>query len=276
MNKLSIQVRIILYVVLSICGIVMLFPFYWMVIGSISRGSDLLQIPPVFYPPHIVWENYATILFEKHFIRYFLNTVFVTVFDVGGMLISCSLIAYGFALFQFKGKRLIFLAMLSTLMLPGQVTLVPTFFIWQQLHAIDTYFPLIVQSYLGKAFGILLLHQYFKTLPKELYHSAYVDGANPFKIFYKIYLPLSKPALATLGIFTFLQSWNDTLHPLIYLSDNNLFTLPLALLIMKGQYDTNLTANLAGSFVALFPVVIVFLIGQRFFIEGVARAGLKG
>lgn len=178
--------------------------------------------------------------------------------------------------FEFRGRNLIFLAMLGTMMLPSQITMIPTYFIWKSVGALDTYYPLILRSFLGGAFGIFLLHQFFKTLPKELYDAAWVDGANPWKIFYTIYLPLAKPALSALAVFTFISAWNNTLEPLIYLQDKHMFTLPLGLLFLKNEVQNRMTLIMAGAVITIIPVLFVFLFAQKYFVQGIASTGLKG
>lgn len=264
------------YIVLTAGALLMLVPFYQMLSTSLMKPGDELTLPPKLYPDPIQWANYGKVWIEVNFVRYSLNSLFVTVLDLVGTVASCAIVAYGLAFFEFRSRNLIFIAMLGTMMLPSQVTMIPTYFIWKELDMLNSYYPLILRSFLGTAFGIFLLHQFFKTLPRELYEAAWVDGANPWKIFYQIYLPLTTPALSALAVFTFISSWNGTLEPLIYLQDKKLYTLPLGLLFLKNEVENKVPLIMAGSVITVLPVMIVFLFAQRHFVQGIASTGLKG
>ncbi|MDF2662421.1 MAG: binding-protein-dependent transport system inner rane component [Paenibacillus sp.] len=276
MNKPSRGLQWAAYVVLTVGALLMLVPFYQMISTSLMKPGDELTLPPKLFPDPVMWSNYAKVWIEVNFVRYSMNSLFVTALDLIGTVASCAIVAYGLAFFEFRGRNLIFMAMLGTMMLPSQVTMIPTYFIWKELDMLNSYYPLILRSFLGTAFGIFLLHQFFKTLPKELYDAAWVDGANPWKIFYKVYLPLTTPALSALAVFTFISSWNGTLEPLIYLQDKKLYTLPLGLLFLKNEVDNKMTLVMAGSVITVLPVMIVFLFAQRHFVQGIASTGLKG
>ncbi|RKN74875.1 carbohydrate ABC transporter permease [Paenibacillus ginsengarvi] len=264
------------YIVLTAGALFMLVPFYQMLSTSLMKPGDELTLPPKLYPDPIQWANYGKVWIEVNFVRYSLNSLFVTVLDLVGTVASCAIVAYGLAFFEFRSRNLIFIAMLGTMMLPSQVTMIPTYFIWKEMDMLNSYYPLILRSFLGTAFGIFLLHQFFKTLPRELYEAAWVDGANPWKIFYNIYLPLTTPALSALAVFTFISSWNGTLEPLIYLQDKKLYTLPLGLLFLKNEVENKVPLIMAGSVITVLPVMIVFLFAQRHFVQGIASTGLKG
>ncbi|MFC4807942.1 carbohydrate ABC transporter permease [Paenibacillus sp. GCM10023250] len=264
------------YIVLGCGALIMLVPFFWMISTSLMQSGTELSVPPKLLPDPVEWSNYAKVWIEVNFVRYTANSVFVTILDLVGTLASCALVAYGLAFFQFRGRNLIFLAMLGTMMLPSQITMIPTYFIWKSLGALDSYYPLVLRSFLGSAFGIFLLHQYFKSLPRELYDAAWVDGANPWKIFYMIYMPLAKPALSALAVFTFISAWNNTLEPLIYLQDKKLYTLPLGLLFLKNEVDNKMTLIMAGSVITIAPVMLIFFFAQKYFVQGIASTGLKG
>ncbi|TMV45668.1 carbohydrate ABC transporter permease [Paenibacillus mesophilus] len=276
MNKPSRGMQWAAYIVLTAGALIMLVPFYQMISTSLMKAGDELTLPPKLYPDPVMWSNFAKVWIEVNFVRYSMNSLFVTVLDLIGTVASCAIVAYGLAFFEFRGRNLIFIAMLGTMMLPSQVTMIPTYFIWKELDMLNSYYPLILRSFLGTAFGIFLLHQFFKTLPRELYDAAWVDGANPWKIFYKVYLPLTTPALSALAVFTFISSWNGTLEPLIYLQDKKLYTLPLGLLFLKNEVDNKMTLIMAGSVITVLPVIIVFLFAQRHFVQGIASTGLKG
>lgn len=276
MNKPSASLIWTSYIVLGTGAILMLIPFLYMVSTSLMKPGNELMMPPELIPDPFVWSNFKNVWVEVNFFKYTLNSLFVTALDLIGMVFSCAIVAYGLAFFRFRGRNLIFLAMLGTMMLPSQITMIPTYFIWKNLGALDTYYPLIIRSFLGGAFGIFLLHQFFRTLPRELYDAAWVDGANPWKIFYIIYLPLSKPALSALAVFTFISAWNNTLEPLIYLQSKDLYTLPLGLLFLKNEVNNRMTMIMAGAVITIIPVLLVFLFAQKYFVQGVASTGLKG
>ncbi|MFE5317604.1 carbohydrate ABC transporter permease [Paenibacillus sp. NPDC056579] len=276
MNKPSIGLHAAAYVILALGSVIMLVPFLYMLSTSLTAPGSELTLPPKLIPDPFVWNNYKQVWIEVHFLQFTLNSIFVTLLDLIGTVLSCAVVAYGLAFFQFRGRNLIFMAMLGTMMLPSQITMIPTYFIWKSVGALDTFYPLILRSFLGGAFGIFLLHQFFKTLPRELYDAAWVDGANPWTIFIRIYLPLAKPALSALAVFTFISAWNNTLEPLIYLQDKQMFTLPLGLLFLKNEVQNRMTLIMAGAVITIVPVLVVFLFAQKYFVQGIASTGLKG
>ncbi len=270
-----IAIKLVLYVLLIVGAIVMVFPFVWMLSTSLKTVGAIAEMPPKLIPNPIDFSNYETAWNKVNFGRYTFNSFFIVVFDMIGALLSCALVAFGLAMFKFKLRGPIFVVMLATLMVPGQVTMIPTYFIWKEFRGLDTYMPLIIPSYLAGAFGIFLMHQYIKSLPKELYESAVIDGCSPPGIFFRVYLPLCKPALAALGVFTFMGAWNNTLGPLIYLQTKELYTLPLGLLYLKSE-NVNQALLMAGAVITTLPVVIVYLFAQKQFVQGIASTGLKG
>ncbi|ULL15943.1 carbohydrate ABC transporter permease [Paenibacillus sp. H1-7] len=276
MNKPSIGLHAAAYVILALGSVIMLVPFLYMLSTSLTAPGSELTLPPKLIPDPFVWNNYKQVWIEVHFLQFTLNSIFVTLLDLIGTVLSCAVVAYGLAFFQFRSRNLIFMAMLGTMMLPSQITMIPTYFIWKSVGALDTFYPLILRSFLGGAFGIFLLHQFFKTLPRELYDAAWVDGANPWTIFIRIYLPLAKPALSALAVFTFISAWNNTLEPLIYLQDKQMFTLPLGLLFLKNEVQNRMTLIMAGAVITIVPVLVVFLFAQKYFVQGIASTGLKG
>ncbi|RXZ76652.1 carbohydrate ABC transporter permease [Paenibacillaceae bacterium] len=267
--------KLAIYLFLIAGAVFMVFPFIWMLSTSLKTVGAISQMPPQLIPDPFNWENYATIWNKVDFGRYTVNSFFLVTFDMIGSLLSCAFIAFGLAMFKFKLRGFLYMIMLATLMIPSQVTMVPTYFIWKQFNALDTYAPLIIPSFLGGAFGIFLMHQFIKTLPKEIYEAATIDGSSPPGIFFKIYLPLCRPALAALGVFTFMGAWNNTLGPLIYLQDKALYTLPLALLYLKSE-NVNQALLMAGAAITTLPVVIVYLVAQKQFVQGIASTGMKG
>lgn len=276
MRTSTVLEKCIFYSALSLGAILMVFPFLWMFSTSFKTPENLLVVPPQLIPNPIYLGSYKTALVKLMFLRYTFNSFFIVVMTEIGTVISCSLIAFGFAMFDFKGKKILFMLMLGTLMMPVQVTMIPTYFIWKPF--LDTYLPLIIPSFLGGAFGIFLLHQNFKSLPMALYESALIDGCNPVKILFKIYLPISVPAVTTLLVFTFLGTWNNTLGPLIYIKKRELYTLTLGLLALNNSdVDTaDLGLKMAAAAITMAPTIIVFLMAQKYFVEGMANAGIKG
>jgi len=249
-------------------------------------GTTSLKTPPQLYDPTrilpdpVAWSNYRVVLFDAFpFARYALNSTVVAVLSVLGDVLSSAFIAYGFAQLRFPGRRLLFLLMIATMMFPFAVRMIPLFLIFKQLDWINTYYPLILPSYLGThAFFIFLLHQFFLGLPKALIESARIDGANEFQIWWKVVLPLSKPALAVVGILAFEQSWSDFLSPLLYLNDRDRYTLPLGLysLISGDDVGSNWHLVMAATVTMILPVIVIFALAQRFFVKGVTMSGLKG
>ncbi|MBT2765258.1 carbohydrate ABC transporter permease [Paenibacillus sp. ISL-20] len=267
--------KVLMYLLLIFGAVFMVFPFIWMLSTSLKTVGAISQMPPQLIPNPMNWDNYVTIWNKVDFGRYTLNSFFIVSIEMVGSLISCAFVAFGLAMFTFRLRGLIYMIMLATLMIPSQVTMIPTYFIWKEFGALNSYFPLIVPSFLGGAFGIFLMHQFIKSLPKELYESATIDGCSPPGIFFRIYLPLCKPALAALGVFTFMGAWNNTLGPLIYLQDKELYTLPLGLLYLKSE-NVNQALLMAGAVITTLPVVIVYLFAQKQFVQGIASTGMKG
>lgn len=267
--------KVLMYLLLIAGAVFMVFPFIWMLSTSLKTVGAISQMPPQLIPNPLNWDNYVTIWNKVDFGRYTLNSFFIVSIEMVGSLVSSAFVAFGLAMFTFRLRGLIYMIMLATLMIPSQVTMIPTYFIWKEFGALNSYYPLIVPSFLGGAFGIFLMHQFIKSLPKELYESATIDGCSPPGIFFKIYLPLCKPALAALGVFTFMGAWNNTLGPLIYLQDKELYTLPLGLLYLKSE-NVNQALLMAGAVITTLPVVIVYLFAQRQFVQGIASTGMKG
>ncbi|MFD0961606.1 carbohydrate ABC transporter permease [Paenibacillus chungangensis] len=268
-------IKIMIYLFLIVGAFIMFFPFVWMVSTSLKTTGAVAAMPPQLIPDPIDFGNFVEVWNKVDFARYTFNSFFIVTLDMVGALLSCAVVAFGLAMFEFKGRTLIFITMLATLMIPGQVTMIPTYFIWKQFGMLNTYSPLIIPSFLGGAFGIFLMHQYIKSLPKELYESAVIDGCSPPGIFARIYLPLCKPALAALGVFTFMGAWNNTLGPLIYLQSKELYTLPLGILYLKSE-NVNQALLMAGAVITTLPVVVIYLVAQKQFVQGIASTGMKG
>lgn len=278
MQKRTIQPsRVLVYLVLIAGAIICMVPFYWLVRSSFMKIEQIFILPPRWIPDPPILTNYQQAFSALPFGRYFLNTIFVVVMVMAGTLLTSTLCAYGFARIEWKGRSLVFSAVLSTMMLPYAATLIPVFIGWSHLKAINTYYPLIVPAWLGGgAFNIFLLSQFFKGLPRELDESAVIDGAANLTIYSRIILPLSRPVIIVVALFTFMNTWNDFLGPLIYLNDDKAFTLALGLQLFTSQYTAQWNLLMAAATVIMIPVIIVFLFGQRYFVEGITMTGLKG
>lgn len=267
----------IVLIVLILGSLLILSPIWWMIATSLKDMKEIMTYPPTFIPKEWHWENYLITLQKGPFLQYTLNTLFITVFVVIGNVVANSFIAYGFAKIHFKGRNILFACVLATMMIPGFVTLVPQYVIYAKLGWLNTYLPLILPAFFGSAFNIFLLRQFFLTIPNELIEAAKIDGANHLYIWWKIFIPLAKPAIATVAIFSFNGAWNDFLGPLLYINDESLYTLQLGLQIFKGQNDTQWNFLMAGSLMVLLPVITIFFFFQRYFIEGMnLTAGSKG
>jgi multiple sugar transport system permease protein len=253
----------------------MLLPFVWMLSTSLKTPADIFVYPPQWVPNPVRWSNYADVMRILPLGRYVLNTTVVATSVTLLHLLVSSLAAYAFARLRFPGRNKLFLAYLATLMVPGQVTLIPNFLIVKYLGWIDTYQALIIPQ-IFSAFGTFLLRQFFLTIPRELEDAARIDGASAFGVYWRIILPLSGPALATLGVFTFTAQWNSFLWPLIVINDAQMRTLTVGLRALVGQFTVQYQLLMAGSVIALLPMLVVFLLAQRFFVRGIALTGLAG
>jgi ABC-type glycerol-3-phosphate transport system permease component len=251
-------------------------PFYWLLSTAVKPIDELFVFPPIWIPHTLAWDNFSSALGFFPFGQYLSNTLIICVFSVAGTLISNSLIAYGLSRIQWPGRNIVFAALLGTLLLPAQVTLVPLFIMFSHLHWVDTFYPLIVPSFFGNAFFMFLLRQFFMTIPSELGDAVRVDGGGEWTIFFRIVLPLSKAALATVALFSFINSWNDFLGPLIYLQTDSKYTLSIGLNTFLGQYGSQWTWLMAASALVFIPIVVLFFFTQRTFIQGITLTGSKG
>lgn len=267
--------NLIYHIILILGAIVMVMPFLWMITTSLKTLPESMRVPPTLLPTEWKFENYASVFNKIDFIRYYMNTIWMTVGRTIGQLVLCSLAAYGFARLRFPGKEIIFLGILSVLMVPSQVVMIPSFVLMRELGWIDTFYALIVPG-IFSAFGTFLLRQFFMSLPKDLDEAAKIDGASLFGIYWRIYLPLSKAALVSLAIFTMLASWNDLLWPLIMTNSEEMRVLTIGISSFQGQYATDYTLLMAGALMATAPMIILFIFFQRYFIEGIALSGIKG
>jgi multiple sugar transport system permease protein len=281
--------RGLLHLLLALGAITMILPFLWMIATSLKPESEIFRFPPGWLPRLWKWTNYTQAMAAAPFGRYFLNTVIYAVVITASNLLLCSMAAYAFARLRFRGRNLLFILTLGTMMVPGQVTMVPVFILlkrWPLVGGNDwlgigghgllnTYVGLILPGAVG-AFGIFLLRQFFMTLPRELEDAARIDGCSEAGIYWRIILPLSAPALATLGIFTFTAAWNEFLWPLLITSKDSMRTLQLGLQVFQTQYTTRWDLLMAGTVLVTLPVLVIFLAGQRYFTRGIALSGMKG
>jgi multiple sugar transport system permease protein len=264
---------VLLHLILILVALTMIIPFVWMVSTSLKDFSQVFNIPPNWIP--VVWENYPDSLNALPFGRAYWNSFYIAAIVVASQLLTCSMAGYAFARIIFPFRETIFIIFLATLMIPEQVTIIPLYLIMRDLGWLDTHLALIVPSSLFSAFGVFLMRQFIKGLPEELEESAILDGANRWRVYWQIILPLIKAPLAALGIFSFLAQWNAFFIPNIFLSTPEKFTIPLLLNQFRGLYVTDWTLMMAAAAIAVLPVLVVYLIGQRYIIEGVALTGLK-
>ncbi|RIK40432.1 MAG: sugar ABC transporter ATP-binding protein [Chloroflexi bacterium] len=266
-------------VILAFCAFFLL-PWVWMTTTSLKTPEQVFRLPVEWVPDPVHAINYWDAFFgdpNQPLLLYIRNTVVIAVFSIIGAVLSNTLIAYGFACIQWPGRDKVFLIVLATLMLPFQVRMIPLYLVFKNLNWINTYLPLIVPTFFGSAFFIFLLRQFFKTLPRELFDAAYIDGASDLGILFRVVLPLVRPAIAVVALFEFINSWNDFLGPLLYLNDKLKFPIALGLRNMQNAYGiADFGRIMAASTVTVLPIVILFFFAQRTFIQGVTFSGLKG
>lgn len=274
--------RFALYLAVLILAVAFAVPFLWAISSSLKTSQEIFIFPPQWLPSSPQWDNYVEIWRRAPLGTFFLNSTVVAALSVIGQLLSASLVAYGFARFRFPGRDVLFVVVLSTLMLPGQVTIIPVFLIFRTLGWLDTLKPLTVPAFFGGgAFAIFLFRQFFLTIPKELDEAAKIDGANSLWIFFRVIVPLSKPVFVTMAIFSFLGSWNDFFGPLIFLNSEEKFTMPLGLSYFQvlagvGSNEPTQHLLLAAALTMTIPPMIIFLVLQRYFVTGIVMSGLKG
>lgn len=264
------------YATLVTVSLVLLFPFYWAVISSLKPGTEQAKYPPTFWPGDLRWSNYAEAWNSQPFSHYFVNSVMVTALAVAGVTMSSALVAFGFARYEFRGKRVMFIILLATMIIPWDVLVVPLYMEYSFLGWIDTYLPLVLPSFLGIPFYIYLLTQFLRTIPRDFQEAALMDGANHFQIFFRIFVPMMRPQLALTAILHMLVVWNDFLGPLVFLNDTDKFTLPVGLSFFKTSHLIDTTSMLAISVVMILPPLLVFFVGQRLILGNEAQSGIKG
>ena len=262
------------YLLLLVGAVVMLTPLIWMVLASFKTLPEILTFPPTFLPQQVNLDNYRAVFDQADFVRYFLNSLVVAVISVVSVLITSSMAGYAFAKFSFPGRDVLFVVVLATLMVPFQVRVIPLYVLASDLHLLNTYAGMVMPT-LVDAFGVFLMRQYLMSIPNELIESARVDGAGELRIFIQIVLPLAKPALSALTIFTLVVSWESFLWPLLVASTPDMYTLPLGLAQFSGRFVDRTDFQMAAATMTVLPILIAFLFMQKRFIEGMATTGMK-
>ncbi|MBC8138467.1 MAG: carbohydrate ABC transporter permease [Fibrella sp.] len=268
--------RVGIFVLLCFGALLFSIPLLWTASTALKTNEQAFAVPPQWIPNPPQWDNFRRAWTELPFFTFVTNTVIITVLSCIGQVFSASLVAYGFARFKFRGKNALFYVLLSTMMLPSQVTMIPVFLMWRKMGLIDTFAPLILPSFFGGgAFTIFLLRQFFLTVPRELDEAAMMDGASPLTIWWKILLPLSRPALITVGLFSFLGHWDDFMGPLIYLNSMEKYTVSIGLRLFQDMFGSQLELLMAASLIHILPTIVLFFFAQRYFVKGIAMTGLK-
>jgi len=269
---------VIVYTLLIVLSILFAFPFFWMLSSALKPEYQIFVWPPQWIPDPIMWSNFREALGNPllPFHLFFRNTMIIEVAVLSGRLLSCTLVAYGFARLKAPGKEVLFTILLATLMLPAPVTMIPKFILFNKLGWVNTFLPLTVPAWFGEAYAIFLMRQFFMSIPRELEEAARIDGASTFQVIRYVIVPLSVPVLTVIAVLTFKDNWNDFMNPLIYLNDAKLYTLAVGLAFFNGQFDVQMNLLMAASVVVILPLVILFFIAQRAFVEGITLTGLKG
>ncbi len=271
------SVKAFVYFLLISLGVLFLIPFLWTISTALKDNQDAFKFPPQWIPNPPLWENFSKAWSALPFTKWVGNTLLITVTTTLFGVLTCSLVAYGFSRFNFRGRNLMFYIMLATMMLPGQVTMIPVFMIWRELGAIDTFYPLVIPALFGGgAFNIFLMRQFFLTIPKEFDEAAMLDGAGFFRIWWKILLPLSGPVIATVAVLSFIGHWDDFNGPLIYLNSPEKYTVSLGLRMFQDSYGTETNQLMAASLIHILPMVVLFFCAQRYFMKGINLSGLGG
>lgn len=272
-NKLK---KVLTYIALISLSLLFLFPFLWMIFTAFKPENEVITFPPSLLPIEWDWFNFKEVFEIVPFGTFYKNSLIVAGLGTLGTVLSSSFVAYGFARIKGKGRNIWFMLLMSTLMLPPQVTMIPVYIIWSRLGFVDTLVPLILPAFLGNSYYIFLLRQFFRSIPKEVEESAYLDGANTFQIYWRLILPMSRSSIITVTILSFMGFWNDFLNPLIYLHSTEKFTLAVGIMQFQGALTVYWGPMMAASTLMLIPLIVIFFTGQKYFVEGVATQGVKG
>ncbi len=265
-----------LLLLVGLAALFIVIPIGWMAVTALKERGQIFAWPPEYWPNPVRWQNFTDVMTQLPFLRFAANSLVISLLNIIGRVISCSIVAFAFARLRFPGRNFLFLLLLSTLMIPSQITLLPQFALFQRLGWVGTYLPLIVPSFFGNAFFIFLMRQYIMTIPRDLDEAARIDGASTWDVFFRIILPLCIPPLVVIAVLTFLWTWNDFLQPLIYISDYNSYTIQLGLNMLKGRYNIQWNLIMAGSLVAVVPCILIYFFTQKYLIGGIASVGIKG
>ncbi|MCY4081548.1 MAG: carbohydrate ABC transporter permease [Caldilineaceae bacterium] len=268
--------RFIFLITLLTISVLFILPFFWMLMTSLKAPVELMKWPPGWFPDTFRWQNYEDAVTYIPFFRYVGNTMAITLGSILGVLISCPMVAYGFSHIDWPGRDFLFVVMLMTIMIPFPVTMIPLYVLFARIGWINTYLPLVLPLFFGVPFYIFLLRQFFMTIPGELTDAARIDGASEPRIYWQLILPLTKPALATVVLFQFLSSWSDFLGPLLYLRDSDMFTIAVGLQMFHSEHDTEFHLLMAASTILTVPIIVIFYLVQRTFIQGITLTGLQG
>lgn len=268
--------RSISYLLLIIGAVVFIMPFLWMLSTSLKTGQEVVAFPPTLVPGEPQWQNYPEGWTTMPFTQFLFNSILITGLSVVGNLVSCILPAYAFARLRSRSRATLFTVLIATMLIPAEITLVPTFLIFSKFGLVNTYWPLILPAWFGYAYFIFLLRQFFMSIPQELTDAARIDGASHLRTLWSVFMPLAKPAVAAIAVFSFVGNWNNFLTPLIYLRTQNNFTLALGLNLFQGQYITEYNKMMAVGIISILPILLVFFFAQRTFIEGVRLSGMGG
>ncbi|WP_370570254.1 carbohydrate ABC transporter permease [Paenibacillus sp. JCM 10914] len=267
--------RTIGYVLIGISSLIMIVPFLTALLNSLKTYKEYTTVPPQWIPDVMQWSNYAAVFKLGNIGVYTMNSMIVAVLSVLGALISCSMVGFAFARLRFPLKNALFVMVLGTMMIPAVVIIIPHFIIFNRLNMLDTLTPLWIIEWLAQPFGIFLMRQAFLNIPREYEEAAKMEGCNPFQVYMRIFIPMTKPTLATLAIFTFMGKWNEILTPVIYLTTNEKYTLPIGVLSLSGQWSGNEQLLIAAALVSLVPILLVFLFAEKYFVQNHSMAGIK-
>lgn len=270
--KMSKKTKFILYTLLTLVAVYFLFPFIYMLFSAFKTEVEAVAYPPKLLPESFRWSNFADAWNAQPFGQFFMNSVLVTTLSAVGSMVSCSIVAYGFARFNFKGKNILFMVLLSTMMIPWDVTMIPQYMEFKAFGWINTLKPLIVPAWFGSAYYIFLMRQFLMGIPKDFEEAARIDGANAFQIFLKIFVPIMKPSLILVGVLNMIAAWNDYLGPLIFLQDRSKYTLALGLAAFKGVHSEQIVPMLCITIIMIIPPIIIFLFAQKYIVEGTSGA----
>lgn len=286
---LNISKKTISYIVLTVFAFLTIFPFLWMLSTSLKSQQAIFALPPQLIPDLLgkpeMWDNYSEVLTRHNFVRYTFNSFFVATMAAIGQIITSSLAGFAFSRMEFRGKNIIFAVLLSTALIPVEVSIIPEFLLGAKVFDpllapiggwMDTYAPLIIPSFMVGTFGTFLMREFFSTIPTELEEAAVIDGASTFRIYRSIFLPLSVPAMTTLFLIAFINNWNELLRPVLYISNRDLRTVTMGLTTFQGAFEAQWGLLMAGSVVSIVPLVLIYIFAQRWVVEGIATTGLKG